>query len=400
MEAAGLVKLDIPDRLRKMQQQVRILGREFLRPMGVEADRTGEPTPPDHPFYFKFAELGLQGRTRTASGQSEGERWSARTACIIGEEASYWDRGVAVTLPGPGMSASPIINMGTDEQKRRYIDMFKDRSKPLWGAFAMTEPGAGSDVAAIRTRCDRRGDGWVIDGAKAFCSNADRASWILVWATVDVALGRQGHRAFVIERGTKGMEVTRNEKKMGLTAYASCSLSLDNCELPADALLGGEEHYQTKRGFKEAMKAFDATRPLVAVMAIGIGRAAFDRARDFVRDNYDLGRPIPRYAKIREKLARIRRRLDAGRLLCWKAAWLADQQKPNTLEASIAKAYCPPAALEAVSACVDILGDAGVRNDHLVEKLYRDVKALDIVEGTGQIQRRIIARKIAGYPYQ
>ena len=397
------MNLELPEKIVSLQGKVRFLGEQYLRPMGIEADRTMAPTPPDHPFYVKYAELGLQGRMRDQDADADGDddrpRWSARAGVVIAEEAAYWDRGAAVTLPGPGLGGPPVASLGTSEQKKRFLDMFKTRERPLWAAFAMTEPGAGSDVAAISTRCEKRGGQWILNGDKAFCSNADRASWIVVWATVDKSLGRAGHRAFVVERNNEGLEITRHEKKMGLTAYASCSLSLDGCAVPEDNLLGGESRYEARTGFKAAMRTFDATRPLVAVMAIGIGRAALDRTREFVRDNYDLARPLPRYAKIKERLAIIERRLIAGRLLCWKAAWLADQRKPNTLEASIAKAYTPPAALEAVSACMDIMGDAGVRNDHYIEKLFRDVKALDIVEGTGQIQRRVIARRIAGYPH-
>ena len=399
------MNLELPERLRTLKDQVRFLGKEFLRPMGIEADQTGKPCPPDHPFYFKYAELGLQGRIRDTrvrenKSSSGAESWTARAGVVIGEEAAYWDRGAAVTLPGPGLGGPPILNLGTDAQKKRFLEMFQTKDQPLWGAFGMTEPGAGSDVASIQTRCVRRGDRWVLTGEKAFCSNSDRASWVVIFATVDPKLGRDGHRAFVVPRGTPGFEVTKHEKKMGLTAYASCALRLDGCELPEDNLLGGEEVYRERRGFKAAMRTFDASRPLIAVMAIGIGRAAFDHTRQFVKDNYKIDRPMPRYAKIRERLATVERRLDVGRLLCWKAAWLADQRRPNTVEASIAKAFCPTVALEAVSACLDILGDAGIRNDHYIEKLYRDVKALDIVEGTGQIQRRIIARKIAEYPHQ
>src|SRR5213595_3471539 len=221
----------------------------------------------------------------------------------------------------------------------------------------MTEPGAGSDVAAIKTAARREGDGWVLNGAKTFISNSMRADWIVVWATVDRAAGRAGHRAFVVERGTPGLEDMRYEHKMGLIAYESSSFTLRDCRVPAANLLGGERYYAERAGFKGAMRSFNATRPAIAAMAIGIARAAYDAARDFARSHYALDRPIPRYQRVREKLARMARKLE-----------------------------------------VEVLGDAGVTADGYVEKLYRDVKAMDIVEGTGQIQRIVIARRLVGLP--
>ena len=383
-----------------------MLGRERFRPLGIEADMKGEALPPDHPFFQQVVDMGLVRpipmNAKTDGDETKGARrdapkMSGRAAVLFAEEASYWDRGIAVTFPGAGLGGPPIAKLGTPEQKERFLSIFNN-GRPRWGAFGMTEPDAGSDVARIATTARKDGDHWILNGAKTFISNAKRADWVVIFATVDKSLGRDGHRVFVVERGTPGFEVTRVERKMGLKAYESCSLVLEDCRLPADNLLGGEAHYQTTEGFKGAMSAFNASRALVAVMAIGVGRAAWDEARRFVSENYDLSRPIPRYRRIQERLADVKRKLDTGRLLAWRGAWLLDHGLPNALEASIAKAYCPPAALEACSTAVDILADAGVRNDHLVEKLYRDVKAMDIVEGTQQIQRTVIARRLVNLP--
>ena len=393
--------LSLDSESRQRLALLRGLGKERLRPLGLEADRKGEPIPPEHPFFQQLVDMGVVSalgiEPEKRAGERPAERRASRTAVLFGEEASYWDRGVAVSFPGPGLGGPPLFKMGTPEQKKRFLAVFSD-GKPHWGAFAMTEPGAGSDVARIATSARKDGDGWILNGQKAFISNAKRAEWLVVFATVDQAAGRAGHRAFVVERGTPGFEVTRVEKKMGLKAYESCSLVLEQCRVPADNLLGGEDYYRSLEGFKGAMSAFNSSRALIAAMAIGVGRAAWDEARRFVRDNYDMGRPIPRYRRINERLADVKRKLDAGRLLCWRGAWLLDLGQPNALEASMAKAYCPPIALEACSTAVEILADAGVRNDHLVEKLYRDVKAMDIVEGTQQIQRTVIARQLLGLP--
>jgi acyl-CoA dehydrogenase len=283
--------------------------------------------------------------------------------------------------------------MGTEEQKRRFLGPFLAPDRPRWASFAMTEPGAGSDVAAIRTRCVRDGDAWVLDGEKSFAANASRADWIVVWATVDPAQGRAGHRAFVVERGTPGLGDFKIERKMGLKAYESTSFTLRSCRVPADNLLGGEDHYASRAGFKGALKSFNATRPTIAAMAVGIGRAAVDESLAFAREHALLGDP-----RVRDRLERSLRRLRAARLLCLRAAWLADLERPNMVEASMSKAVAPAVALEAASLGMELLGAVGGRGDHLIEKLYRDVKAMDIVEGTGQIQRIVIARQLLNLP--
>ncbi len=389
---------------RMLLETLRGVGKSLLRPLGIEYDLKGEPIPPEHPFFQKLMDLGLVkpmawGKDDGGEKNRGGESTQSRMAVLFGEEASYWDRGVAVSFPGPGIGGPPILKMGTPEQRERFLKIFTEK-KPHWGSFGMTEPGAGSDVAGISTTARKDGDSYILNGAKTFISNVKRAEWCVVFATVDKSLGRAGHRAFVVEKGMPGFEVTRVERKMGLKAYESCSLTLSDCRVPPANLLGGESYYakEKKEGFKGAMASFNSSRALVAVMAVGVGRAAWDYARNFAKDQYDLSRPIPRYRRIQERLADAKRKLDMGRLLCWRAAWLLDRDLPNALEASMAKAYCPPVALEACRTAVEVLGDAGVRGDHYVEKLYRDVKAMDIVEGTQQVQRTIIARRLVHLP--
>jgi len=375
------------------------LGRSQLRPLGLEADLAGHPLPPDHALFKLLLQLG-QGRTRW-SPEAEKEpphnvsprAGTSRTTLCLVEELSYWDRGVAVAFPGPGLGEPPILSMGTPEQKRRFLGPFVHPDRPRWGSFAMTEPGAGSDVAGIRTTAHKDGQDWVLNGAKSFASNASRADWIVVFATVDPALGREGHRAFVVEQGTAGLGNFLIERKMGLKAYESTSFTLENCRVSGANLLGGEERYARRAGFRGAMRSFNATRPLVAAMAVGIGRAALDEALAFAREQDLLDD-----SRVRDRLEQIRRKLRAARLLCWRAAWLADCQRPNILEASMAKAVAPAVAFDAASLGMELLGEVGARGDHLLEKLFRDVKAMDIVEGTGQIQRIIMARRLVNLP--
>ncbi len=392
------LSLDAP--LRERLAGIRALGAGQIRPLGLEADRLGRPTPPDHDFFKLLVERG-QGRTRWKGEEADDSKvreagaqvGDSRSFLCVSEEMSYWDRGVAVSFPGPGLGEPPLLSMGTPEQRRRFLGPFLEPDRPRWGSFAMTEPSAGSDVAGIRATARKQGDHWILDGDKSFAANASRADWIVVWASVDTQLGREGHRAFVVEHGMDGLGDFSVERKMGLKAYESTSFTLRECRVPAANLLGGEAHYAQRAGFKGAMRSFNATRPMVAVMAVGIGRAALDESLAFARE-HDLG-DDPR---VRDRLERCRRKLRAARLLCWRAAWLADHGQPNILEASMSKAVAPVAALEAASLGMELLGEVGARGDHLIEKLFRDVKAMDIVEGTGQIQRILMARHLVGLP--
>lgn len=383
-------------------RNLRRLGREEIRPAGLQADRAGEPLPVDDPFFIRMLAEGF-GRTRwKPSGQTASDSGaeaphkasSAVAQVLLAEEAAYWDRGVSIAMPGPGLGEPPILSMGTAEQKERFLGPFVNPTRPIWGAFAMTEPSGGSDVANIKTRARRDGDCWVLNGAKSFSGNSGRAEWIVVFATIDPALRRAGHRAFVVERGTPGLVDFHIEDKMGLKAYESTSFFLSECRVPVANLLGGEAYYeQLSGGFKGAMNTFNAGRPAIAAMAVGIGRAALDEASQFMRE---IG--LWSDLRLRDRLERSRRKLKAALLLALRAAWLADQRKPNILEASASKAFAPPAAFEATAFAMEILGLVGGRGDHLVEKLFRDIKALDIVEGTGQIQRVVMARNLVGLP--
>ena len=390
-------------RIEKLQE----LGREHMRPLGIEADKLGRPTPLEHPYFEKLVGMGY-GRTRYKGrkGQNDSPKKGAdknktkrmgrsRASLLLSEEMSYWDRGVAVSAPGPGLGEGAIISMGTEDQKERYLSPFIKLDKPRWGAFAMTEPAAGSDVASIQTRAIKDGDDWVLIGNKSFSGNSSRSDFILVWATVDPSLGRGGHRAFLVERGMPGLQDFHIEKKMGLKAYESTSFRLEECRVPGENLLGGEAYYESRAGFKGAMATFNATRPLIAAMAVGIGRSALDESLAFARENQMLDDP-----RVRDRLERVTRKLRVARLLCLKAAWLADHQLPNIVEASMSKAVAPTAAFEATSFGMELLGMVGGRGDHLIEKLFRDVKAMDIVEGTGQIQRVVMARQLVDLPHE
>jgi len=384
-------------RSREVVEEVRALGQEYMRPMGLEADRSAMPPPADHPFYLLCSrQSGLVSAQVGADEDPQSLAWRPLRALLINEESAYWDRGVALSLPGPGLGGAALRSTATPEQHDRFLQPFADHSRAHWGAMAMTEPGAGSDVARIQTRATKDGDEWILTGAKMFCSNAARADWVVVWATVDASRGREGHRAFVVEQGTPGFEIIKIEHKMGSRGYETASFVLDHVRVPAENLLGGEEFYQSRKGFKGAMNTFNITRPIHAVQGVGMGRAAYDLAAAFVRDEYPAqGR---RRQRALERLAEIRRGLQTARLICLHAVWLAREGRDNALEASYAKLYAPPVVVRAVSTALDIMGEAGVRNDRMLEKLYRDVKILDIGEGTQQVQRLVVSRRLFNLP--
>jgi acyl-CoA dehydrogenase len=377
--------------------QARELGASEVRPVGLEADRLSRPIPVDHAYFARCIARG-EGRTRWrgVAGRSNTETPGARSTVmnlLVAEEFAYWDRGVGVANPGPGLPELNVLALGTEAQKQRFLGPFLEPDRPRWASFAMTEPGAGSDAAAIRTLARKDGDHYVLNGAKCFIGNASRADWILVQATLDPSQGRAAQRAFFVEKNTGGLGPFKVEKKMGLKAYESTSFSLDDCRVPADNLLGGEARHERREGFKGAMRTFNAGRPGIAANAVGIGRAALDEALGFAREH-----GLLRDSRVRDRLEFMSRKLHVARLLCLKAGWLADQQRPNIVEASMCKAEAATVAQQATGFGMELLGTVGARGDHLIEKLYRDAKAMDIVEGTGQIQRLIMARELVNFP--
>ncbi|MEQ9499648.1 MAG: acyl-CoA dehydrogenase family protein [Deltaproteobacteria bacterium] len=388
------MEFELTDSQQNVRQLVHWLAKERIRPLSLQADR-------DHGWPNDFLlELKQMGVSQSASSADDGNtdrsgpKQTSRSAVIGAEEMAWGDASLILTLPGPGLGGPPVRMTGTPEQKERFFAPFAKQDEVHWGAYALTEPAAGSDVAGIRTTAKKDGDAYVIDGTKCYITNGARADWVVVFATVDPSKGRAGHRAFVVEKGTPGFSVGKIEEKMGLRASETAELVFESCRVPVDNLLGGEALYEKSDGFKTAMKTFDNTRPLVAAMAVGIGRAAFERARDFAKEAYVLSRPIPRYASIRAMLGRMERRLEAARLLTWKAATMADLGIPNTKEASMCKAFAAEVAQGVTIDAIEVMGAAGNHADAFVEKWFRDVKVYDIFEGTGQIQRIVIAKRL------
>ena len=395
------IEFSLSKRQQETRDAIHSLAEGIIRPQSLEWDNNhGVPVDFLRRLAMLAASMGsLSGASDAITAERKaGDHGSMNRTTLLGAEEMAWgDASLLLCLPGPGLGAPPVRATGTPEQKERFFGIFKDMSDELrWGAYALTEPGAGSDVASIRTSCRKDGNHWVLNGRKCFITNGARASWNVVFATIDPTLGRAGQRAFVVEKGTAGFSVGKIEDKMGLRASETAELVLEDCRVSAENLLGGEEAYHTKEGFMTAMKTFDNTRPIVAAMAVGIGRAAYEYAREYVKREYVLSRPIPRYAAIAERLARVGRGLAAARMMIWRAAWLADSGLPNAKEASMSKAMGGQAAIRACIDAIEICGAEGsIQKEHqLLEKWFRDIKVYDIFEGTGQIQRIVISKRL------
>ena len=400
-----MIDLTRGDTLTGVRDFLHYFAEHEVRPVSLAADRAHGFT---DEFLRKVKETGISMGALSKSQGGEDDpgglgsdgpkrkkpKTANRLSAIAVEELAWGDASFILTLPGPGLGGPPVQFMGTPEQRERFLGIFSKDAEVRFGAYGLTEPGAGSDVTGIRTRCRKDGDHWVLDGSKCYITNGGRADWVVIFATVDRAKGRNAHRAFVVEKGTPGFRVGKIEQKMGLRASETAELVLEECRVPAANLLGGEAYYDSKEGFMGAMKTFDTTRPMVAAMAVGIGRAALERAGAHARQAGLFKSRSLRAVQLADALANAERKIEAARMLTWRASWMADEGQPNAREASMSKAYAATAALEATSIAVQAMGAAGCAGDSLVEKWFRDIKVFDIFEGTGQIQRVVIAKRL------
>ena len=391
-----MIDFALDDRMEALREFLHAFAVDELRPRARSADLAGTVEPE------VIARLGEMAGDRAAivpplrsdEGLDGGPRSDGMVAVVGGEELAWGDAAMILNIPGPGLAGPSISSAGTPDQHRRFLSEVFDGQGPRFGALAVTEAQAGSDVSNLRTTAVRDGDEWVLTGTKVFCTNGARADVLVVNATVDPGAGRAGQKLFVVLKGTPGLVVGRIEHKLGLTASETAELLFDDCRIPFDHIVGGEEALRPASGFKATLRAFDASRPGVAAMAIGIGRAAFEYVTDWSRT--EIPRQSRRRPFVEARLAATERDLAAARVLARRAAWMADNRIPNSKEASMAKAAGPRAALRACVSAIEIMGPEGYSREHLVEKWFRDIKVYDIFEGTGQIQRVVIGRHILG----
>jgi acyl-CoA dehydrogenase len=397
-----MINLEIPKKLLPLVEQARAVADNVFRPISRKYDTLEHAYPKELDLLASILDgLNEGGAGASASFSNEASdgapkddpqaptRNGANMSAALGMmEISRGDVGLALTIPRQGLGNAALAAVGTKEQKEKY--------GRLWIAMAITEPSAGSDSAAIRTTARLDGDEWVLDGEKIFVTAGERAGAVVVWATLDPALGRAAIKAFLVEKGTPGIQVVRLDKKLGIRASDTATIVLDNCRIPKGNILGSPET-DTKKAFAGVMKTFDNTRPMVAAMAVGVARAALDRTRELLREagvQVDGGRAGGSF--VEAELERLEGELEAARLLTLKATWMADNRLPNSLEASMAKAKAARVANEITLRCVELVGVRGYDESELLEKWARDSKILDIFEGTQQIQMLIVARQLLG----
>lgn len=401
------ISFELTENARLARDHYREIAAEHMRPISRKYDDQEHDLPAEWvDWYWKHG----RGSAPTVEGPGDG----FIQVCMQAEELCWGDAGLYLRTPFAGLGGSAVAAAGTAEQKKRFLSVFQGDGHPVWGAMAITEPGAGSDSAAIQTTAELDGDEWVLNGTKIFCTGGEGAStveggFVVVWATVDKSAGRGGIKAFVVPAGTPGMTLVGLENKLGIRASDTATLTFDDCRIPRENLLGSEKVRKKgaggsgggDKGFKGAMATFDASRPIVAAMAVGVGRAALDFLREElahqeVEIRYDA--PPTAQTALERDFMRMEAELQAARLLTWRAASMMNRGQPNSLEASMAKAKAGSAVTVITQKAVEWLGPPGYSTRLLVEKWMRDAKINDIYEGTQQINLLIVARRILDFP--
>lgn len=309
------------------------------------------------------------------------------TSLVVSEELFWGCAGIATAMGGIGLASLPILEMGSEEQKQRWLPLFTDPDHPRLGAMCLSEPEAGSDVVNMSTKAVRDNDHYVINGLKTFITNGGIADVYVVFAKTDPTAGYGGVSAFVMEGSTPGISSSKKFKKLGLRASHTAEVHFDNVRVPEENRLGPEN-----MAFIGAMKMLEHSRPSVAIAGVGVARAAYEYALQYAKDRVQFGKPIFHNQAISFALADMLTKIEAGRLLAYRAAWMADQGQSCSLEGSMAKAYCGDMAMEVATQAVQILGGNGYMREFPVEKWFRDAKIMSIYEGTSQIQKRVMTR--------
>lgn len=387
----------------ELRDWVHGFARDVVRPVAAEWDAR-EETP--WPVIQEAARAGLYGVEFLA------QTWADPTGlsmAVANEELFWGDAGIGLSLTGTNLAVAAIYGTGTPDQLVEWLPQcFGDADDPKVAAFCSTEPQAGSDVAAMRTRAryDEASDEWVLTGQKAYITNGGIAGVHVVTAVVEPELGSRGQAAFVVPPDTKGLESGQKLRKLGLRASHTADVFLDEVRVPGRCLLGGKEKLDERlararegaaRSGQAAMRTFELTRPGVGAQAVGIARAAYEYALDYAKDRVAFGRRIIENQAIAFTLADMRMEIDAARLLVWRAAWMGRTGKAfDAAEGSMSKLKASEVAVDVTGKAVQILGGAGFVADHPVERWYRDAKVYPIFEGTSEIQRIVIARAISG----
>jgi acyl-CoA dehydrogenase len=396
-----MINLETPKKHRVLVDQAHQVAMNMLRPISRKYDRAEHEYPKELDMLAAMIDglsdsgasegAGATGVRRDESADEGTVKNGANLASVLSVAEMCWgDTGLLLSMPRQGLGNSAIASVANDEQLKRFAG--------TWAAMAITEPSTGSDSASITTTARLDGDEYVLNGEKIFVTSGERADSVVVWATLDKALGRAAIKSFVVKKGNPGMKVERLEHKLGIRASDTAVITFTDCRVPAEDLLGSAE-IDVKQGFAGAMATFDNTRPLVAAMAVGCARASLDLTRDLLAQagvEVDYDRPAQVQSAAAAKFLQMEADWEAAQLLTLQAAWMADNRKPNSLEASMAKAKAGRVGSDITLSCVELAGSVGYSETELLEKWSRDSKILDIFEGTQQIQLLIIARRLLG----
>jgi acyl-CoA dehydrogenase len=377
-----MLNFEITPEQKTLVEETRRFTREKIIPIAGEADKTHE-FPMD--VFNEAWELGLVGPNipEEYGGAGLGEV----DHVLLTEELAFGCTGIQTSFTANALAATPILIAGNDAQKKKYLGMLT--SEPVFAAYALTEPGAGSDAAAIQTRCRKDGNDWIVSGSKCFITNAAWARWYIVFATVDPALRHSGIMAFVIDRDAEGVSVGKTEDKLGQRASNTAVVNFDDVRVSTDNVLAEEGH-----GFKLAMRTFDRTRPDIGAGACGLMRRALEESIAYALERKTFGVPIAQHQMVQAMIAEMGIKYEATRLLVHKSAWQIDQGGTNSLVASYGKAFGADSAMQVATDAVQVFGGNGYITEYPVEKLMRDAKILQIYEGTSQIQRMVIAKNL------
>jgi acyl-CoA dehydrogenase len=408
------ISFEIPDRIKQELQMTAAFAASVMRPEARQLDEHEHQRPVTYismmwPLMREQQKRQLDKLIQQDTPKREGPGIGTLRMVYMVEMLSWGDVGQYLCTPMAMLAGAAIEAVGTPEQKERFLRRFAEGETPIWGAMAMTEPGAGSDTSAIQTTAvlDEQTNEWVLNGEKIFCTNGKLAldesnGIVVVWATVDRSAGRAGMKPFVIEAGTPGVGVEKVEIKHGIRASDTASIVLKDARIPYENLLGSAEVQQRggTKGFKGAMATFDASRPLIAASAMGVGRAALEFVKTKLTEEgieIPYGKPYHALTAVQRDVLEMEAQIKAAWLLTLRAASMLDHGQHNSLEASMAKAKAGKAVTWVTQKAVEILGPMGYSREWLVEKWMRDAKINDIYEGTGQINTLIVARRILGY---
>ena len=375
------MNFQLSDEQRLIQRTAREFAEKEICPQAAANDAEAR-WPAD--ILRKALEIGLTNIT--VPEKYGGQGLGALELVLVTEQLTWGCVGTWIPA-GINASFTDIILQGTEEQKRVYLGKM---AAGEFGAYAVTEPGAGSDVSAIETRAVRRGDEYILNGGKTWISNAPHATFLLVVAKTDPGAGSRGLSLFLVERDRPGLDVGKPIPKLGQRAAHAADVFFNDVVVLKSAILGKEGD-----GFGLIMKGFDKSRPMVAANGLGLMQRCLDLSVAYARERRTFGKPIIEHQAIAHKLAEMQIRLEAARLMAYQAAWLADTGQRNTLEASCAKAFACDSAMLAATEAMQIYGGYGYSTEFPVEKLFRDAKVLQIYEGTSEIQRNIIARELS-----